>query len=138
MSYLLDTNVLSETIKPLPAQSLVDWLSVQREADLWVSTVTLGEIERGLRLLPEGKRRKSLLAWLERLRARFENRILDIDDAVMRTWAKIFGAESYRQGIPDAFDSLLSATAAHHGLTMVTRNEKDFPANLAVINPWKG
>lgn len=136
MSYLLDTNVLSELTKPVPERALLDWFASQQKDDLWVSVITFGEIERGILLLNEGRRKKNLLAWLERVRAEFEDRTLPVDAPVMRTWAKMYSKPAYKGTMRDALDSLLAATSNHHGLSITTRNRSDFPKDISTVNPW--
>jgi hypothetical protein len=136
MSYLLDTNVLSETIRRKPNRSVISWLDQIPGEALFVSVLTLGEIRKGIELLGDRKRREKLRLWLEHdLHAWFEERILSIDFAVADRWGRLL-AEAQRP-LP-AIDSLLAATALHHDLRLVTRNAGDFKyPGLVVINPWK-
>jgi toxin FitB len=135
--YLLDSNCVSELVKPQPQASVMEWLDATDEAILFLSVLTLGEIRKGVAALPQGKRRTRLETWLEiDLQARFAGRILPIDAAIADRWGSI-AAESQRKGkaLP-VIDGLLAATALHHNLTVVSRNAADFP-NLPVLDPWK-
>lgn len=136
MSYLIDTNVLSELRRKTPDEQVVNWVNSRPATSLYLSVLTLGELRKGIESLADAKRRLKLADWLEtELPLFFAGRIISIDDGVADRWGKLL-ADAGRT-LP-AIDSLLGATAAHHGLTMVTRNSKDF-ANLGleVLNPWK-
>ncbi len=134
MNYLVDANVLCEPTKPKPDAKLVDWLT-DNDSHLLVSVLTLGEILKGIELLPTGKRRREMQAWFERIEAWAEDRLLSIDQDVMRTWGTYYGRHLKRGRTLDVIDSLLSATALTHGLTMATRNGGDFP-DVPLVNPW--
>lgn len=135
MSYLLDTNVICEIWKKAPEAKVVDWLKAIPSEKLFLSVLSIGEIRRGVEKLPKGKKRPSLLQWLEdELPRQFRANILNIDIAVAEKWGFIC-AES-KNTLP-AIDSLLAATALHHDLRLVTRNEKDFKVpGLEIINPF--
>ena len=137
MSYLLDTNVLSELTKPTPEQAVVDWFVAQRRKELWVSVITLGEIERGILLLDEGRKKQNLLNWLKSIRVQFAEQTLAIDDDVMKDWAALYSKPAHKGTMKDALDSLLAATSSHHSLTIATRNKSDFPDEITTFNPWK-
>ena len=136
MSYLIDTNVISETRRRSPDQAVVSWLSERPSTLLYLSVLTLGEIRRGAEAITVVSRKQRILDWLETDLPRFfRGRILSIDCGVADRWGRLL-AEANRP-LP-AVDSLIGATALHHGLSVVTRNEKDFThPGLAVINPWK-
>lgn len=136
MSYLVDTDVLSEPTKPLPNDKVVSWFELH-EDDIFVSVITLGEIEKGIRLLPAGKNRRSHESRFAALCESLEGRVLPLTAEMMTTWAQMYASEQLKGRRLPGFDSLLAATALHHKLTMVTRNEKDFPKSLPLINPWK-
>jgi predicted nucleic acid-binding protein len=135
--YLLDTNCVSELVRPNPEPRVLQWVDATDEAVLYLSVLTLGEIRKGLAALPHGKRRTRLETWLEvDLKARFAGRIVPIDSGVADRWGSI-AAEAKRKGkaLP-VIDGLLAATALDHNLTVVSRNAGDFP-NLQVVNPWQ-
>jgi predicted nucleic acid-binding protein len=135
MSYLLDTNILSETIRKNPNRSVITWLDQLPGEALFISVLTLGEIRRGIEALSDKRRRETLRLWLEHdLPEWFEGRVLPVDLAVADRWGRLL-AEAGRP-VP-TIDSLLAATALHHALRLVTRNERDFDYHgLEVINPF--
>jgi predicted nucleic acid-binding protein len=137
--YLLDTNCLSELVRPAPEPRVVEWVEAADETMLYLSVLTLGEIRKGLAALPQGKRRTRLEAWLEvDLQARFAGRILPIDSGVADRWGSI-AARAKRGGkVLPVIDGLLAATALHHDLTVVSRNAGDLEQSLVpVLNPWQ-
>ncbi len=137
--YLLDTNVISEAIKPHPDANVLNWLETNRSSLTYISAITIGEIEQGIVRSPSLRRAKELRGWLEtELKPKFRNRILGLDDKTMTTWGRITG-EALNQGRPASlFDSLLAATAITHQLTLVTRNVKDLSMfTVNTFNPWE-
>ena len=138
MSWLLDTCALSEYAKKSPAPEVIAWLDEQDETSLFISVITLGEIEKGILKLRKADPRRSqkLIAWLGKVEQRFAGRILPLDAAALHVWAQIAAqAELAGQALP-VMDSLLMATAQCHGLTVVTRNVQDFMPYPQVFNPW--
>jgi hypothetical protein len=138
MSWLLDTCVLSEYIKKTPDPKVIAWVDEQDETSLFISVISLGEIEKGiLKLRPSDPRRaQKLTAWLGKVEQRFAGRTLPLDAAALSTWAQL-SAEAEMAGRPlPVMDGLLMATAQCHGLTVVTRNAQDFEAFPRVFNPW--
>jgi predicted nucleic acid-binding protein len=140
MSFLLDTNVVSETTRPQASGMVLDWIAAQDPESLFISAITLGELQRGALLLPAGKRRKALLRWIETgIKADFAARILPVDIRVMERWAQL-EATTVKSGrrLP-VLDSLIAATALAHELTLATRNVTDFKdANVPLLDPWTG
>jgi hypothetical protein len=136
MSYLLDTNILSETIRRTPNKEVLAWLDQIPGEALYVSVLTLGEIRKGIEALPDKKRREKLRLWLEHdLPAWFEGRVLPIDLAVADRWGRLLA--EVQRSVP-TIDSLLAATALHHDLRMVTRNGGDFVyPGLEVVDPFR-
>ncbi len=136
MSYLLDTNVLSELVSKNPNQGVIEWFDAIPDESLYLSVLSLGEIRKGVAKIENLRRKNKLLIWLENdLPGWFEDRILSIDQAVADRWGRL--EYEVKRTLP-AIDGLLAATALHHDLEMVTRNEKDFELpGLTVINPWK-
>ena len=140
MRFLLDTNVLSEPVRPDPDPGLVGWLEQRSSLDLCISVLTLGEVRKGILLLPDGRRRERLHQWLgAELTRQFTDRVLPVDEAVSLAWGRL-AAEGRRSGRPlPVIDGLLLATAAVHGLTFVTRNDRDgSERGVPVVNPWSG
>ena len=137
--FLLDTNCISELVRPTPAPRVMEWMEAADEALLYLSVLTIGEIRKGLAGLPQSKRSTRLETWLEvELQARFAGRMLAIDAGVADRWGLI-AAEAKRKGKALAvIDSLIAATAVHHNLTVVTRNVSDFAnMQIQVLNPWE-
>lgn len=138
MNYLLDTRLLSELRKPAPDAGVVAWVSDIDESRLFVSVLSLGEIQRGIAKLEKGRRKNALQHWLESdLMARFEGRVLSLDLEAALEWG-LLSAVSEAQGRPaPVVDALLAVTAIAHNLTLVTRNDKDFLSlPVKVLNPW--
>ena len=135
MSYLLDTNIVSETIRRRPNRTVISWLDEIPGEALFVSVLTLGEIRKGIESIGNKKRQEKLRVWLEHeLPAWFEGRILTVDLPVADLWGRLL-AET-RRPLP-VIDSLLAATALRYDLRLVTRNSEDFTyPGLTVVNPW--
>jgi toxin FitB len=138
MSFLLDTNVLSEPIKERPNSGVLEWLSQANEDEVFVSVVTITELRYGVERLAIGKRRERLDSWLRKdLISRFDGRILPVDLRIADACGGLM-ARSESMGRPlEARDAFIAATAEVHGLTLVTRNTSDFEPTLkAVVSPW--
>ncbi len=138
MSWLIDTSVLSEYAKKSPAQEVITWLDEQDETSLFISVISLGEIEKGILKLRSSDPRRSqkLTAWLSKVEQRFAGRILPLDATALHVWAQIAAhTESLGQPLP-VMGSLIMASAQCHGLTVVTRNVHDFALYPRVFNPW--
>ena len=135
MSYLVDTNVLSELRRPRPNPAVRDWFAQRPAATLFLSVLTLGEIRKGVQAASDARRRQALSDWLEAdLPAFFTGRVLSVDTAVADRWGRLV-AEADRP-LP-AIDSLLAATAVVYDLVLVTRNLRDFAGlPVQVFNPW--
>jgi predicted nucleic acid-binding protein len=136
--FLLDTNFISELVKPRPAPCVVDWIESADEAILYLSVLTLGEIRKGLAGLAQSRRRTHLETWLEvDLQERFAGRIVPIDAAIADRWGLITAGAKAKGKTLSVIDGLLAATALHHNLTVVSRNAGDFvSAQVQVLNPW--
>jgi predicted nucleic acid-binding protein len=137
LSYLIDTNVLSELRRKQPDPNVAAWMQVRPRPSLFLSVLTLGEIRKGLERVEDAKRKQALLDWLEvELPHYFVGRLLDIDAATADRWGRLMA----QAGRPlPAIDGLLAATALQHDLTLVTRNSKDFvDVGVRLINPWEG
>ena len=136
--FLLDTCLLSELVKPRPEQKVVDWVAGQNEESLFLSVLTLGELQKRIRKCPDAQRKSKLQAWLDSdLVARFQNRLLPVCEQVSLTWGRLSGdAELRGQPLP-VTDLLLAATGVVHGLTVVTRNVRDLDrCSVTVFDPW--
>ena len=137
--FLLDTNIISELVKPQPEPNVTGWVENTDESLLYLSVLTLGEIRRGIAALPQSRRRVNLEAWLDKdLRARFEGRILVIDQEVADRWGLLTAAARNSGIVLPVIDGLLAATALEHNLTLVTRDTGQIPSmGVAVFNPWE-
>lgn len=139
MTYLLDTNVISELVARRPNEHVVAWLRDVSSTEVYLSALTIGEIKRGIEKLPGDSRRKHELArWLEEeLLVRFQGRIVALDAAVMLEWGRLVAAlESQGRRLP-LMDSLIAVQALYHHHELVTRNVKDFAGtDVRLLNPW--
>lgn len=139
MSYLLDTNVVSETSKPVVNAGVAKFLADADEDELYVSVVSLAELHYGIQRLPQGMKRTRLENWFaDELLRRFEGRIFLMDGLAAAEWGVIM-ARGERMGQPiSEMDAWIAATASIHGLTVVTRNVADFAAHQGeLLNPWE-
>jgi hypothetical protein len=136
MAFLVDTNVLSELMRPKPDRNVVGWLELH-ESDLFVSAVSIGEIRFGIVRLPKGKRRQRFEKWFEELCRIFQDKVLAYDGAVATRWGDIQARqEASGRPIPIA-DGMIAATAELYGMNVATGNPKDFEScGLEVVNPF--
>jgi len=138
MRWLLDTCAISEYAYKAPTQTVIAWLDEQDEASLYLSAMSIAEIEKGIvKLRAKSPRRaQRLAAWLSKVEHRFAGRILPLDTDTLRLWAQLT-AHSEVAGRPlPVMDALIMACARRHGLTLVTRNVRDFSPHIEVFNPW--
>ena len=138
MAFLLDTNIVSETIKPRPEPRVVDWLETQVSAELFLAAQTIGELVRGARKVKEDTRRERFERWIEQdLAQQFEGRVLPFDGPTAALWGRLMGDGDRAGRTPVAADAQIAAVAIHHQLTLITRNVKDFEHfDLKLLNPW--
>ena len=139
MKYLLDTMVVCEPTKRKKDPKVMLWLT-SHDPDCAISILTRGEVERGIVKMAPNKRKATLMAWFNSFADEMEQRgrILPVDRTLMSFWGPVYSREErLTKRKPPFVDSILAATAELHGLMMVTRNEKDFPKTLALVNPWK-
>ncbi|CAN5359435.1 type II toxin-antitoxin system VapC family toxin [soil metagenome] len=137
MNYLIDTCVFSEYKKLKPEPKVIHWLEKQMDDSLYLSVLTIGEIEKGIVRMPRSKRKSDLEGFLEVLIQRFDRRILNITAAVAIRWGRLIGTLEAQGRILPITDSLIAATALEHDLAVVTRNEADFAhTGVKVVNPW--
>ena len=140
MRYLLDTNIISDIAKPAPSASLLAWMSEQDDDDLYIASMTVAEIRRGVLEKPAGKRRDQLDAWFsgpEGPQALFAGRVLPFDKNAGLIWARLMAEGKARGRSRSALDTIIAAVAEAHRCTIVTDNEKDFP-DIQSINPLRG
>jgi predicted nucleic acid-binding protein len=139
MRYLLDTNIISDIVKPSPSQLLMAWMAEQDDEDLFISSFTVAEIRRGVLEKPAGKRRDRLEAWFsgpEGPQALFAGRVLPFDEAAALIWARLMAVGKAKGRPRSALDTIVAAVAEANGCIVVTDNEKDF-AGVQVLNPLK-
>lgn len=138
MSFLLDTNVVSEWVKAHPNPGVVGWLAEADEDRLFISVVTLAELRHGIERLPAGARRSRLDEWLRReLPDRFEGRVLPVDVAVADAWGTVVATREAAGRPISAMDAVMAATASVHDMALVTHNSSDFESSVkAIVNPW--
>ncbi|WP_445219745.1 type II toxin-antitoxin system VapC family toxin [Bradyrhizobium sp. Pa8] len=138
--YLLDTNIISNVVKPQPSESLLAWMAARRDEDLFIASLTVAAIRRGILEKPRGKKRDALDAWFsgpEGPQALFAGRILAFDEKAGLIWARLM-AEGKVVGQPrSGLDMIIAAVAGANECTVVTDNERDF-AGARIINPMRG
>ncbi len=139
MAYLLDTCTISEMVSVKPNAKVLKWFESQSEKTLFLSIVTIGEIEKGIYQLVQSKKRLRLETWLfDELVPSFQNRLLGIDRKLITAWAKMIAELKTKGMIRQSFDSLIEATALHHQMILVTRNVKNFQdSQVTILNPWE-
>lgn len=137
---VLDTNVLSEALKPSPSDTVLRWLAAQKPSDVFVTTITQAEILYGVEALPAGKRRTRLHAAIEKMFAEeFEGRMLPFDEGAARAFGGMVAAREAAGRPISQFDAMIAAIARFHGAAVATRNAGDFEGcGIEVINPWTG
>jgi predicted nucleic acid-binding protein len=137
--YLLDTSLLSELVKRTPNPAVVAWVDAHDEDTLFISVITLGELQKGVSKLPASERKEELGSWLAQdLVQRFGRRILPIDSTVALAWGVLQGEAEQRGSKLPVVDSLIAATASVHNLTVVTRNVRDLQrCGVPVVDPWR-
>jgi predicted nucleic acid-binding protein len=137
--YLLDTNIISHAIKPEPSPALLAWLDTQKDDDLFIASLTIAEIQRGILEKPAGRKRSALDAWFsgpESPRALFAGRILSFDERAALHWARLM-ADGKALGRPrNALDMIIASIAATNDCVVVTDNEKHF-TDIAFVNPLR-
>ena len=139
MRFLLDTNVVSELQRPEPAPAVCQWYDGVGRADLFLSVVTIGEVIQGAEKLMSSRpdKAREYIRWLTTLRADFKDRLLPVTEAVAEAWGRINGRGMAQGQRPAFVDNLLAATAHVHGLTLATRNLKDFrETGIMTVDPW--
>jgi len=136
--FLLDTNIVSELIKPRPDIKVVRWIESIDESYLFLSVLLLGEIRKGISLLAEPVRRAKLESWLNNeLTLRFSGRILAVDKPIADLWGRFTAQAVKSKSTLTVIDGLLAATSHHHDLVLVTRNTKDVASTgISAFNPW--
>lgn len=138
MSFLLDTNVISEPKRKRPDDKVLRWLESVNFGETYLSALTVGEIKKVAVKLDTGRRKADLQNWLDKLRNRFAGRILPITEHTCVVWGKMWAEFELKGIVRPAFDSLLEATALEHDLILVTRNVHNFQnSSVTILNPWE-
>ena len=138
--YLLDTNIISNVVKPQPSERLLAWMTERRDEDLFIASLTVAEIRRGILEKPRGKKRDALDAWFsgpEGPQALFDGRILSFDDKAGLIWARLMAEGKTTGRSRSALDMIIASVAGANECVVVTDNEKDF-AGLQIVNPMRG
>ncbi len=134
---ILDTCVLSESLKPDPDPRLLSWIDGLDESSVYLAAFTIGELEKGIERLEPGKKRDALRVWFEQLRVRFRGRILSFDEEAAIVWGDMSARLAAEGRIAPAVDGLIAAVAIRNEAVLATRNEGDFNATGArIVNPW--
>ena len=138
MAFLLDTNVISETVRPRPQRRVLDWIEAHNPSDLFLTAQTIGELVRGARTVREQERRERFERWIEQDLARqFDRRILPFDGRTAVIWGYLTGDGDRAGRRPAAADAHIAAVAIQHELILVTRNVRDFTQfDVQLLNPW--
>lgn len=136
--FLIDTNVISETLKSRPDAKVIDWLGDQRAADLFLASMSLGELVRGARRAKDKTKRERFERWIDYdLAARFDGRILPFDREAAVIWGEIMGDGDRHGHSKPMADAQIAAVARRHNLIVATRNARDFTGmNVAILDPW--
>jgi toxin FitB len=137
--YLLDTNIISNATRPVPSGALTAWMAGRADEDLFISSLTVAEIRRGVLVKPAGKKRRDLESWFtgpDGPQALFAGRVLPFDETAALIWARLMAQGTATGRSRSAFDMIIAAIAEANGCVVVTDNEKDF-AGLAIVNPMR-
>ena len=140
MRYLLDTNIIRNFTKPAPSPTLIAWMAEQSDDDLFISSLTVGEVRRGVLEKPAGKRRDQLDAWFsgpQGPQALFAGRILPFDEKAGLVWARLMAESKAKGRRRSGLDTIIAAIAEANDCIVVTDNERDFE-DIQVINPIRG
>jgi len=139
VNYLLDTCMISELVRPAPDPRVLEWIDSAEESALYLSVLTIGELEKGIARLPSSARRRKIERWVrEDLADRFAGRVLAVDTAVAEKWGQISGASQARGKPLPVIDALIAATGLVHGLVVATRNVSDLErCGAPCLNPWE-
>jgi predicted nucleic acid-binding protein len=140
MHYLLDTNIISNVTKPVPSEALLSWMGAQADSDIFISSLTVAEISRGILEKPRGRKRERLEEWFsgpEGPQALFAGRILPFDTKAGLIWARLMAEGKTKGRSRSALDTIIAAVAAANDCVVVTDNEKDFEG-IEIVNPLRG
>jgi toxin FitB len=135
--YLLDTNIISNVIKPEPSDTLLAWMGAQKDDDLFIASLTIAEIRRGILEKPKGRKREALDTWFagpEGPQALFAGRVLSFDEKAGLIWARLMAGGRNKGRPRSALDTIVAAVAEANDCVVVTENEKDF-FDIEIVNP---
>ena len=137
--FLLDTNVISELTRPRIEPKVQQWIAAKEFGTLFISVVSLGEMEKGFTTMTDLAKRARLETWLEQQLAElFRDQVLPITQAIAKRWGAFDGLRQMAGRPMAVADGMIAATAFEHGLTVVTRNDKDFQGlSVSILNPWE-
>jgi predicted nucleic acid-binding protein len=139
--YLLDTNIISNVTKPRPSEALVEWMADQSDRDLYIASLSLAEIRRGILQMAEGRKRGELQSWYdgaEGPRELFKGRILSFDATAAEVWGEFMAEGVRRRATRSALDMIIAATAEANDCTVVSDNERHFDGVVPLLNPMRG
>jgi len=138
VKYLLNTNVISEFVKPMVDPAVLSWMRTTDELQMAISVISIGEIQKGISGMVQGKRRQELQTWLDdALVPRFGTRILPLKLSDLQRWGRLLGEAKQSGDLIPPVDTLLAATALNRNLSMVARNRWDFSrTGVEIIDPW--
>lgn len=137
--YLLDTNIISNIVKPAPSAALVAWMAAQADEDLFISSLTIAEVRRGVLQRPAGRKRRELESWFAGStgpQSLFAGRVLPFDEQAALVWARLMAATTAKGRPRSALDMMVAAIAEANDCVIVTDNERGF-AGLAIVNPMR-
>lgn len=137
MNYLLDTCFLSELRKLKPQKAVLEWFETADENRLFISALSIGEINYGIALLSDSQQKKEIKAWLQQIKESYRDLIIPVDESVTARWGEMRALLQCKGVTLNVIDGLLAATCDIHNLIIVTRNDKDFFATgIKILNPW--
>lgn len=134
---LLDTCVISETLKPIPDTNVINWIASLPDDLIYIPSIVIGELKKGIELLPDSKKKNSLNVWFEQFRDRFQGRILDFNEDLALTWGFLQAKLKLKGTSIPAIDGQIASYAKKHNAVLATRNVSDFKAaEINLFNPW--
>jgi len=137
LKFLLDTNIISEIRKPEPSSKVLDWLYGIPNEHLFISVITLGEINKGISQLTDGRKKNDLIKWFDKVQESYRYQTFPIDETTALKWGELTANAAKEGLILPAVDGLIAATAYVNGAILVTRNTKDFKSTpIQLLNPW--
>lgn len=137
MKFLLDTNIISEIRKVEPSPKVLEWLYGIPNEHLYISVLTLGEINKGIAKLPDGRKKNELIKWFDRVQESYRYQTFHVDETIAQKWGELTAHAAKEGNILPAIDGLIAATAYVKGAILVSRNTKVFQSTpIQILNPW--